>query len=307
MAKFDSTDRLFAAMSSDRIRINEEETRLLVETIQEHCGVTLSIASGFFLERRLVPRLEALGLASFLDYYQYLRYDPAGPREMEELIERITTHETYFFREQYQLDAFADEILPDLASLHTRQRRLAFWSAGCSTGEEVYTIAMLLLESGLFRGWGLRVAGSDISRKVLTTARTALYGENSFRTTEPELRRKYFAEKEGRWQVRDEVRAMCSFGQLNLLTTERFRVLGPCDVIFCRNVLMYLSQEARHRVVEAFYDRLTPGGFLLLGHSESLLNVTTRFDLAHLQKDLVYRKPLDADPPSSAGSSEFER
>ena len=84
---------------------------------------------------------------------------------------------------------------------------------------------------------------------------------------------------------------MCSFGQLNLVSTERFRVLGPQDVIFCRNVLMYLSQDARHRVVEAFYDRLTPGGFLLLGHSESLLNVTTRFDLAHLQKDLVYRKP----------------
>lgn len=308
MSKFDTTDRLFASLSSDRIRINEEETRLLVETIQEHCGVTLSIASGFFLERRLVPRLEALGLASFLDYYQYLRYDPAGPREMEELIERITTHETYFFREQYQLDAFSDEILPTLAQLNERNRRLAIWSAGCSTGEEVYTIAMLLLESGLFKGWNLRVAGSDISRKVVTTARTALYGENSFRTTDALLRRKYFAEKDGRWVVRDEVRSMCSFGQLNLLSTERFRVLGACDVIFCRNVLMYLSQEARHRVVEAFFDRLTPGGYLLLGHSESLLNVTTRFDLAHLQKDLVYRKPLDAAPPSPTGStSEFER
>ncbi len=301
MGSHDSTDRLFAALGGDRIRINEEETRLLVETIHEHCGVTLSIASGFFLERRLSPRLEALGLGSFLDYYQYLRYDPSGPREMEELIERITTHETYFFREQYQLDAFSDEILPDLAHVHERNRRLSIWSAGCSTGEEVYTIAMLLLESGLFKGWQLRVVGSDISRKVLATARTAIYGENSFRTTPAPLKRKYFLEKEGRWQVRDDVRNMCSFGQLNLLATERFRVLGPCDVIFCRNVLMYLSQEARHHVVEAFYDRLTPGGFLLLGHSESLLNVTTRFDLAHLQKDLVYRKPLTAAPPSSHG------
>ncbi len=309
MSKFDATDRLFAAMSSDGIRINEEETRLLVETIQEYCGITLSIASAsFFLERRLVPRLEALGLTGFLDYYQYLRYDPAGPREMEELVERITTHETYFFRAQYQLDGLTDEILPELATLHDRQRRLSIWSAGCSTGEEVYTIAMLLLETGKFRGWSMRVAGSDISRKVLTTARTALYGENSFRTTTDAQRRKYFVEKDNRWQVRDEVRALCSFGQLNLLSTDRFRVLGPCDVIFCRNVLMYLSQEARHRVVEAFFDRLTPGGYLLLGPSESLLNVTTRFDLAHLQKDLVYRKPLNAAPPSQpAGSSEFDR
>ncbi|MCA9683081.1 MAG: protein-glutamate O-methyltransferase CheR [Myxococcales bacterium] len=279
--------------------MNEEETRLLVEAIQEHCGVTLSDGSGFFLERRLSARLEALGLGSYLDYYQYLRYDPSGPREMEELIERITTHETYFFREQYQLDAFSDEILPDLASRWNRQRRIAVWSAGCSTGEEVYTIAMLLLESGLFKGWNIRVAGSDISRKVLATARAATYGENSFRTTDANLKRRYFVENGGRWTVRDDVRSMCSFGQLNLVSTERFRVLGPCDVIFCRNVLMYLSQEARHRVVEAFYDRLTPGGYLLLGHSESLLNVTTRFDLAHLQKDLVYRKPLDAAQPSS--------
>ena len=279
--------------------MNDDETRLLVEAIQEHCGVTLSINSGFFLERRLSPRLEALGLSSYLDYYQYLRYDPAGPREMEELIERITTHETYFFREQYQLEAFSEEILPKLAERLDRQRRIQVWSAGCSTGEEVYTIAMLLLESGLFKGWNIRVMGSDISRKVLATARAAVYGENSFRTTSALLRRKYFVEANGRWTVRDDVRSMCSFGQLNLVSTERFRVLGPQDVIFCRNVLMYLSQEARHRVVEAFYDRLTPGGFLLLGHSESLLNVTTRFDLAHLQKDLVYRKPLTASQPSS--------
>jgi len=279
--------------------MTEDETRLLVEAIQEHCGVTLSINSGFFLERRLSSRLEALGLHSYLDYYQYLRYDPAGPREMEELIERITTHETYFFREQYQLEAFSEEILPQLATRLERSRRIQVWSAGCSTGEEVYTIAMLLLESGLFKGWNIRVMGSDISRKVLATARAAVYGENSFRTTTPLLRRKYFVESNGRWTVREDVRSMCSFGQLNLISTERFRVLGPQDVIFCRNVLMYLSQEARHRVVEAFYDRLSPGGFLLLGHSESLLNVTTRFDLAHLQKDLVYRKPLTANQPSS--------
>lgn len=294
----DNNDRLFSALGSERVRITEEETRLLIEAIQDHCGITLSInSSAFFLERRLSPRLEALGLTSYLDYYQYLRYDPAGPREMEELVERITTHETYFFREQYQLDALSDEIFPELAQRLDRQRRMVIWSAGCSTGEEVYTVAMLLLESGRFKGWNLRVNGSDISRKVLATARAAVYGENSFRTTGIGLRRKYFTEKDGRWVVRDNVRSMCSFGQLNLVATERFRVLGPCDVILCRNVLMYLSHEARHRVVEAYYDRLTPGGYLLLGHSESLLNVTTRFDLAHLENDLVYRKPLDAPSP----------
>ena len=274
-----------------RVRMTDDETRLFVETIQENCGITLSVNSGFFLERRLGPRLEALGLSSYLEYYQYLRYDPAGVREMEELIERITIHETYFFREQNQLEALSEEILPELSVRLSRHRRLQIWSAGCSTGEEVYTLAILLMESGLFRGWDVKVMGSDISRKVVRTARQAVYGENSFRTTTPEQRRRYFVETGGRWAVRDDVRAMCHFGQLNLLSTERFRVLGKQDVILCRNVLMYLSQQARHNAVEAFYDCLNPGGYLLLGHSESLLNVTTRFDLAHLQKDLVYRKP----------------
>jgi len=272
--------------------MTDDETRLLVEAIQERSGITLSINSGFFLERRLSPRLEALGLSSYLDYYQFLRYDTGGEREMEELIERITTHETYFFREQYQLDAMSEEILPELAKRLARQQRLQIWSAGCSTGEEVYTLAMLIIESGLFRGWDVRVMGSDISRKVLSTARNAVYGENSFRTTPPELRRKYFVENGGRMVVREDVRGMCHFGQLNLLATQRFRVLGKQDIILCRNVLMYLSQQARHNAVEAFFDSLNPGGYLLLGHSESLLNVTTRFDLAHLQKDLVYRRPV---------------
>ncbi len=274
-----------------RIRITDEETRLLQEVIHDYCGILHGVDSGFFLERRIGSRLDALGLASFRDYYHFLRYDPAGPRELEDMVERITTHETYFFREQYQLDAFRDEILPDLRRRLASKRRLSIWSAGCSTGEEVYTIAILLLEDGHFRDWAVRVVGSDVSRKVVAHARTALYGASSFRQTDAHYQRRYFQEHEGKLRVRDEVRALCSFGQLNLLTTDRYQVLGTCDLIFCRNVLMYFSEPARHRVVDGFYDNLSPGGYLLLGHSESLLNVTTRFDLVHLSKDLVYRRP----------------
>lgn len=285
------------SLMSPRVRIREEETRLMQELIGEYCGMSYGLDSGFFLERRLNPRLAALGLSSFLDYYHYLRYDMGGPAEMEELVERITTHETYFFREQYQLEAFMEDVVPALMETKASKKRLAIWSAGCSTGEEVYTIAMLLMELGLTKEWAVRVVGSDISRKVLGTARVAVYAPLSFRTTEDSIRAKYFTEQDARYRLRDSVRSLCSFGQLNLLDIERYRVFGPIDVIFCRNVLMYLSHEARHRVVEAFYDLLSPGGWLLLGHSESLLNVTTRFELAHLEKDLVYRKPLD--PPDT--------
>lgn len=273
--------------------MTEEEARLLQEIIHEYCGLSHGLDSTFFLERRLGPRLEALGLASYREYYHYLRYDPGGERELEDVIERITTHETYLFREEYQLEAFREEILPELTRRHRHRKRLLVWSAGCSTGEEVYTIAILMRESGLLDDWVLRVVGSDISRQVVSHARRGAYGHNSFRTTEGYFQKKFFREQDGKFYVREDIRAMCSFGQLNLLSTERFDVLGRCDVIFCRNVLMYLSGEARHRIVEAFYDTLNPGGYLLLGHSESLLNVTTRFDLVHLSKDLVYRKPSD--------------
>ena len=276
-----------------RVRMSEEEARLLQEIIHEYCGLSHGLDSTFFLERRLGPRVESLGLSSYREYYRYVCYDPNGQRELEDLVERITTHETYLFREDYQLEAFREEILPELSRRRRVPKRLLVWSAGCSTGEEVYTIAILLRESGLFDDWLLRVVGSDISRQVVSHARRAAYGHNSFRTTDSYFQRKYFREQEGKFYVREDIRAMCSFGQLNLLSTERFDVLGRCDVIFCRNVLMYLSGEARHRIVEAFYDTLNPGGYLLLGHSESLLNVTTRFDLVHLSKDLVYRRPLE--------------
>jgi len=271
------------------VAISEEEARLLQEVVEGYCGLAKGVGVGF--ERKVAPRLEALGFDGFRSYYHHLRYDPDGPRELEDLVECLTTHETYFFREGYQLEAFGVEILAELWHRLRAHKRLTIWSAGCSTGEEVYTVAMLLLEDPRFRGWNIRVVGTDLSRRVVAAAREGNYGAASFRVTEPYFLRKYFEPKGARHRVRDEVRALCSFGQLNLVDTERHRVLWPCDVVFCRNVLMYLSATARHRVVDSFYDTLDPGGWLLLGHSESLLNVTTRFEIAQLSRDLVYRRP----------------
>lgn len=276
---------------SARVRMSSEEARLLQEIIHEYCGLSHGLDSTFFLERRVGPRVEALGLSSYREYYHYLRYDPGGTRELEDVVERITTHETYLFREQYQLDAFSEELMPELWERLLPNKRLLVWSAGCSTGEEVYTLAILLRESPRFADWAVRVVGSDISRQVVASARRGSYGPSSFRTTQRYHRDKYFRERSGRYHVRDDIRAICSFGQLNLLDTSRYEVLGAVDVIFCRNVLMYLSAQARQKIVEAFYDALNPGGYLLLGHSESLLNVTTRFDLVHLDRDLVYQRP----------------
>jgi chemotaxis protein methyltransferase CheR len=143
----------------------------------------------------------------------------------------------------------------------------------------------------------VRVYGSDIARRCVTAARRGVYPESSFRVTRDEVRRAFFHERPDGWHVADPIRSLCHFGQMNLLDDDRSRVFGKADAIFCRNVLIYFDPRARRTAIEVLYDRLNPGGVLLLGHSESLLNVSTAFELLHLRDDLVYRKPLSAIVP----------
>ena len=280
-------------------RLTRGEFRLLREHINRFCGMDFSDDTRFVFERRLRDRVIELGVASFTQYYHHLRYHPNARAELEAAVDALVTNETYFFREDYQLKAFRHEILP---ALHERLRaegrkRLTIWSAGCSTGEEVYTLAMLIADTHLFSGWDVRVFGSDISRRVLSVARKAVYGASSFRAMPPDFERHFVETPDGR-QVVAPIRAMCHFGHLNLLDHDRSALIGSADVIFCRNVLIYFDDASRRRVVDSFYQRLQPGGYLLLGHSESLLNSSTAFELVHLRTDLVYRRPLAPDPAS---------
>jgi len=269
-----------------------EEFRLIRDLINEYCGIYFPDDMKFMVHRRLVPRLQALGLSSFAEYHHFLRYDPGRRSEYEEIVERVTTNETYFFRELYQLEAFRDEILPEIAARpRPSGKRLTVWSAGCASGEEAYTVAILVIESGLFTREQVHIFGNDISRRVLQIARRGVYGRSSFRQTDERYLRQYFREVAGGYQVRDEVRSMVSFGQVNLIDPDGLAILPEVDVIFCRNVLIYFDTESRKRAVAMFHSKLARGGYLLLGHSESLMNLSTEFELCHLKKDLVYRKP----------------
>lgn len=272
-------------------RLRPDELRLLRDLINAHAGIYFDDDARFILERRLRERLMALGLRSFGEYYHFLRFSNRGRAELEEAAEALTTNETYFYREDYQLRAFRDELLPRIAQEAGSRRRLAIWSAGCSTGEEVYTIAMLVAESGLFDEWDVRVYGSDLSRRCLAVARRGVYGPSSFRAMPQELRRAYFHERPDGAHVVERIRSMCHFGHLNLMDADRASIVGRVDAVFCRNVLIYFDARSRRQVIDLLYERLLPGGYLLLGHSESLLNVSTAFELVHLREDLVYRKP----------------
>ena len=276
-------------------RLRADEFRLLRDLVNDSAGLHFDEDAMFLFDRRLGERVAALELASFDEYYKYLRFSSRGPAELEEAIELLTTKETYFFRQEYQLRSFAQELLPKIHAANVAHRRLAIWSAGCSTGEEVYTIAALVYESGLFEGWDVRIIGSDISKQNVVTARRGVYRGAAFRATAPELKAAYFTERPDGFHVIEPVRRLCHFGQLNLLDSGRAAMVGRVDAVFCRNVLIYFDVRSRRRVIDTLYERLVAGGYLLLGHSESLLNVTTAFELVHLSEDLVYRKPLTTE------------
>ena len=276
----------------DDPKLGPEDFRVLRDVVNAYCGLDLAPEQRGSVERRLRERLPILGIDSFTEYVRVLRSDPHAKAELEEAVECLTTNETYFRREEYQLRAFKDEVIPMLAKQAAGRKRLAVWSAGCSTGEEVYTLATVLLDSPEIIGWDLLVYGSDISKRCLAHARRGLYGASSFRATPPEFRKRWFTERSEGAYVHERVRQICHFGHLNLMEPERAPAVGRVDAIFCRNVLIYLDSRARRRVIDLFHERLYPGGVLLLGHSESLLNVSTAFELLHLRDDLAYRRPV---------------
>jgi chemotaxis protein methyltransferase CheR len=275
-----------------RLRLEPETFRLLRDLVKEHAGLHFDDEALYAFDRRLSERVEALDLRGFDEYYKYLRFNIRGAAELDEAIDLLVTKETYFFRQEYQLRSFSGEVLPALAELCRPRRRLTLWSAGCSTGEEAYTLAILVHESGLFRDWEVRIIGSDISRSNVATARRGVYRDNSLRTATAEQRRAYFVERPDGHHVVDEIRRYCHFGQLNLFDGTRAGIVGKVDAVFCRNVLIYFDMKSRRRVIDNLYERLVPGGYLLLGHSESLLNLSTAFELVHLTEDLVYRRAM---------------
>lgn len=276
-----------------KIKMSDEEFRLIRDFIYQHSGIAFDASSKFLLEGRLSHRLEVYRFESYRDYHRYLLYDPGREEELNTILDILTTNETYFFREQCQLKAFAEEIIPEIMERKKAAKTLRIWSAGCSTGEEPYTIAMLILERDILFDWNIEIFANDISNRVIHAARCGIYTESSFRTTEDSYRKRFFDPYEDKkYRIKDEVKRLVKFMQLNLQDKNRLGLLGKMDVIFCRNVIIYFDAEAKKKVIENLHGRLEEGGYLLLGHSESLMGISTAFILQSLKNDLVYRKPF---------------
>ncbi len=234
-----------------------------------------------------------LGLDDPKDYLFKIGYgDPQG-QEMQELANLITTNETYMFREYEQLQAFANYCVPEVLSAKQAigDRSLRVWSAGSSSGEEAYTLAMIIQE--IFpqaEYWDCMIVATDIDENMLRRVRTARYGNRSIKDVPEEYRRKYLIEDCGEYVVRSRTACLVRTQHLNLSDRIAMRSMGGFDFIFCRNVLIYFDELSRRAVVDHFYNALNPGGYLFLGHSESVGRVTTAFKLKQFESHLVYMK-----------------
>lgn len=250
----------------------------------------------YLLVSRCARRMTARGVTQPADYLEHLTARPNRNAEMRLLLNEITIGETYMFRHPAQLDALRNVILPQILQGKgvISLKHLRFWCAGCSTGEEPLTLAMFLLEEKdkLLAGWTWEILATDLNDNSLEIARAGVYGEYALRNTSEALRKKYFKEVgDQKLQAGDLLKAQVRFDRVNLSDDSKMLFQKGIDVIFCCNVLIYFDLASKRRVVQHFYSNLLPGGYLFLGHAESLFQVSNAFHLVHFVGATAYWKP----------------
>ncbi len=250
----------------------------------------------YLLASRCTRRMSAVEAATPSEYLDHLTVRGDRESELRLLLNEITIGETYMFRSPRQLEALRSVILPQIlqAKVALGFKRLHLWSAGCSTGEEPYTLAMFLLElkPELPAGCTFDILATDLNDNSLAAAKAGIYGEYALRSTSPGLRQRYFKPyEEKRLQVGDELKSLIRFDRVNLRDDSRMTFLKGMDLIFCCNVLIYFDLASKRRVMQHFYANLLPGGYLFLGHAESLYQVDDLFHLVHFPGAIAYRKP----------------
>ncbi|MBI5235775.1 MAG: protein-glutamate O-methyltransferase CheR [Deltaproteobacteria bacterium] len=278
---------------SNRPKLSPETFRLLRDVIYVRSGIAFAEAKTYLLETRLSRRLEIRGLKTFEDYYYFLTYDPEREQEFTQLLNVIVTNETSFFRDQTQLDVFSKGVVPRIMEEKSRSgsKNLRIWSAACSTGEEPYTLAMLLMEAGLpAKGWTIEIVASDISEIVLRAAEAGHYDKYSLRNTPDVYQKKYFSNSADAFSIKESVRGFVRYKRINLIEANDTRSVIGFDVIFCRNVFIYFDDVSKKRAVSHLYDSLARGGYLFVGFSESLHNITRLFKPVSIDRSLVYQK-----------------
>jgi chemotaxis protein methyltransferase CheR len=264
------------------------------DEVYRKLGLYFEDSKVYFIQKRIEKRMETLGVESFADYGFLLRFGDKEGKELQALANLVTTNETYMFREFEQLQAFADHCLPMILKPReeANDRRLRIWSAGCSSGEEPYTLAIILKEvMHDASAWDIKIKATDIDQVRLEMARRAVYEERAVHEVPPEHFERHIVRlPAGFFAIKPETAKLVEIEHLNLSDRLAMRAMRQFDFIFCRNVLIYFDDASRKAVVDHFYNALKPGGFIFLGHSESVGRISTSFKLLRLGQHLVYRK-----------------
>lgn len=270
-----------------------DEFIMIRDYVHEKSGLFFAENKMYLVKNRLIKRMAELDIKSFKDYFYHVKYD-TSLKEFNHLMNLMTTNETSFFRNEPLLLSFQDEVLPLLVKQKMEQnlpKTIRIWSAGCSTGEEPYTLAIIMLEKlKQYVGWNLEIIANDISESVLHSARKGEYSGLTLRNIKPNILSRYFTQVDKIHKVTPEVKSIVKFSYLNLSDDRKLSMHKNFDVIFCRNVMIYFSDEIKKRLVRTFYNALTPGGYFYIGHSETLHGISKAFKLNYFKNALVYQK-----------------
>lgn len=264
------------------------------DLIRDKSGIYFGSQKSYTLENKLAPRLKDLNLNTLEEYYYFLCYDPQRNKEFNLLTNTLTVNETSFFRNPSQINAFQNKILPEILEKRRGENelRLRIWSAGCSSGEEPYTLAIIIKEilgQELYR-WFTDILASDIDTTVINFAEKGIYSGYSLRNAPSQYKEKYFGVNQERYQIHDEIKRRVRFRRLNLVDESHMKLVPLMDIIFCRNVLIYFEESSRKKTVSYFYDILNPGGYLFVGHSESLHQLSRAFKPVLFSGAFAYKK-----------------
>ena len=270
--------------------VETADWKLLTDLIQDRFGLCFDGVRREILEARLRPRLRELRQGSLREYYLYLRFHPQREAELNRLASLITNNETYFFRETNHFEILVKHVLPPLRP-SLRERPFKILCAGCSSGEEAYSMVITFQNAGLeMAGITWEIDAHDVSPERIARGRQAVYEPNSLRACDPETRQRYFTHSEGRYRLKERHQKGVRFFETNLLTPNGTLGWALFDAVLCRNMLIYFGDAAFDSVIGLFGRSLRPGGYLLLGHSESLLNRDTPFIPVSVEGGVVYRK-----------------
>ena len=264
------------------------------DLIYKKTGLFFEEKKIYFVKKRIAKRMEELGIVSTVEYFQMLAFGGNREDELQKLIDLLTTNETYFFREFEQLQTFAEYCLPEVCEKKAASNNyeLKVWSAGCSTGEEAYSLSIILLEMlDRPRLWNTKISATDIDNTVLAKAEKGIYDKRSVKNVPDEYFSRYFTHYNGGFRVALPLKRSVKFYKLNLFNDEQMFSQKGYDFIFCRNVLIYFDDLSRRKVVNHFYEALNPGGYIFLGHSESISRISSAFRIRKKNNFIVYQKP----------------